>query len=142
MLAVLVRAGACGIPRDNVLRLLWPDEDEEKARRVLSQAVYMLKRDLGSVEVIEGGRVLTLNALEISSDVRQLERAVAERRFADAARLYDGPFLNGFSPPSAPAFMRWVDDSRDALALAFADVVERAAHEATQHGDHAEAAAL
>lgn len=142
VLAILARAGPRGIPRDTVLRLLWPDEDEEKGRRVLSQAVYRLKRDLGSEEVIEGGRVLMLNALEISSDVQQFERAVAERRYADAARLYDGPFLDGFSLSSAPEFMRWVDDSRDALALAFADAVERAAGEATQKNDPAEAAAL
>lgn len=142
VLALLARAGTRGLPRDTVLRLLWPDEEEEKGRKVLSQAVYMLKRDLGSEEVIEGGRVLTLNALEITSDVFQFERAVAERRYDDAVRVYEGAFLDGFSLPGATEFNRWADDSRDALALTFADAAERAASDAMARGEFAEAVAL
>ena len=54
ILALLARAGDRGITREKVIGYLWPDSDEERARRLLSQAVYMLRRDLGSDDAIVG----------------------------------------------------------------------------------------
>ena len=48
ILALLARAGDRGLSREKVIGFLWPDSDEERARRLLSQAVYMAW--------VEGGR--------------------------------------------------------------------------------------
>ena len=54
ILALLARAGSRGVSRDHVLAMLWPDADEERARRTLNQALYALRRDLGNEDAISG----------------------------------------------------------------------------------------
>lgn len=84
ILAIVARAGARRVSRESLLQLLWPEADEEHGRRLLSQAIYMLRRDLESDDAIEGSRLLTLNPGEIRCDVLEFDRAIAERRFDDA----------------------------------------------------------
>lgn len=141
ILAIVARAGARGVSRESILQLLWPDADDEHGRRLLSQAIYMLRRDLGSDDAIEGSRLLTLNPSEFRCDLQEFERAIAERRFDAAVAQYGGPFLDGFTLPGAAPFSRWVDDARDALTLTFHQALERAAHDATAREDHVTAVA-
>ena len=54
LLALLATAGPTGFSRDKLLLYLWPESDEERARHALKQAVYSLRRELGSEEVIVG----------------------------------------------------------------------------------------
>ena len=44
---MLACAGERGLTRDKLIAFFWPDADEERARRGLSQAVYALRQDLG-----------------------------------------------------------------------------------------------
>ena len=108
ILALLARAGEKGITREKVIGYLWPDSDEERARRLLSQAVYMLRRDLGSDDAILGVRDLRLGADVITSDVDEFQHALDARAYDRAAELYAGPFLDGFHLPGAGEFERWV----------------------------------
>ena len=75
ILALLARAGDRGITRETVIGYLWPDSDEERARRLLSQAVYMLRRDLGSDDAIVGVRDLRRGAGIVTSDVAEFQEA-------------------------------------------------------------------
>ncbi|HEU5303045.1 MAG TPA: hypothetical protein VFU40_00245 [Gemmatimonadales bacterium] len=59
---LLARAGESGMSRDKILGYLWPDSEPEKARGGLAQALYALKRDLGSDELFVGTRDLRLNS--------------------------------------------------------------------------------
>lgn len=139
ILALLARAGDRGITREKLIGYLWPDSDEERARRLLSQAVYMLRRDLGSEEAIAGVRDLRIGAEVITSDVAEFEAAIAARDYERAAAFYAGPFLDGFHLPGAAEFDRWVDEERRALEHESETAFERCATGVEARGDYASA---
>jgi len=137
ILALLARAGAKGVSRDQLLAILWPDADEERARRGLNQALYALRQDLGSEDAITGNRDLRLDPALVDSDVRLFVEGRAAGRFEAAAELWGGPFLHGFNLPGVPEFERWVDTERAALAHDYADLLETLATRATERKDPA-----
>jgi len=139
ILALLARAGDRGLSRDKVIGFLWPDSDEERARRLLSEAVYMLRRELGSEDAIVGVRDLRIGSDILTSDVTELEQAVAARDYDRAAALYAGPFLDGFYLPGAAEFDRWVEDERRALEHDGETVFDACAAGAEARGDYAAA---
>ena len=134
VLALVARGGERGITRSKVLALLWPDADDAQGRHVLSQALYSLKRDLGSEACIRGTHDLRLNIEEVWCDVAHFERALGNGELELAAHLYVGPFLDGFRLASAPEFERWADDERSAIRHRFHEVVERLARAAEVDG--------
>src|SRR4051812_43095662 len=95
LLALLATAGPAGVSRDRILLLLWPESDADRARHALKQAVYSLRRELESDDVIVGTASLSLNAQLIGSDVQEFEAAIADHDFTRAALVYTGPFLDG-----------------------------------------------
>ena len=135
LLAALARAGTRGITRDKVLALLWPDTDEERARRTLSQALYALRRGLGDDAAIVGTNDLRLDAAVITSDVDEFEAAIREGALERAVELYGGPFLDGFRLAGAPDFDRWLETERNALSHAYASTLEQLARDAANKGD-------
>lgn len=140
LLALLARAGERGITRETALAYLWTDTDEERARRGLTQAVYALRRDLGSDEAITGQRELQLNGEFVASDVMEFTARLAVGRLEEAVALYAGPFLDGFYVPSAPDFERWTEHERVQLAHQCAATLEQLASAAMQRDDPATAA--
>jgi DNA-binding SARP family transcriptional activator len=137
MLALLARAGDLGVGRDRLIAVLWPDIEEERARRNLTHALYALRRDLGDEESIQGAKDLRLDTERIAVDVCEFNDALAQGRLAHAASLYAGPFLDGFHLSGVPEFERWAEDERQALQHQFAQTLETLARRA---GDVAEAA--
>ena len=139
ILALLATAGEQGLTREKVLAYLWPDTEEERARRGLNQALYALRQDLGSDEVFLGSRDLRLNPDLISSDVAEFEAALQRGRLEDAAARYTGSFLDGFHLPGAPEFERWAEEERASLARSYAESLEKLAKRSEQQGDWPEA---
>lgn len=139
ILALLARAGDRGLSREKVIGFLWPDSDEERARRLLSQAVYMLRRDLGSEDAIVGVRDLRIGSDILTSDVAEFEQAVAARDYDRAAALYAGPFLDGFYLPGAAELERWVEEERRSLEHDAETVFDACASGAEARGDYATA---
>lgn len=140
ILALLARAGDRGLTRDKVVSLLWPDADEERARRAITQALYALRQDLGAEEVILGVKDLRLNPEMISSDVAEFVSLVEGGELGRAAALYRGPFLDGFTLPGAAEFERWGETERNALAHDYAGLLEQLARQTAKGGDNAAAA--
>lgn len=135
VLAMLARAGRTGVTREKAIALLWSDEPEERGRRSLNQAVYSLRRDLGSEDALLGSKDLRLNLDRIEVDTIAFEDAIKRNDFDEAVRLYTGPFLDGFVLPRAPEFEQWVRAERAALALEYARALECAALAADKRGD-------
>ncbi|HKV75144.1 MAG TPA: hypothetical protein VJN95_11535, partial [Gemmatimonadales bacterium] len=140
ILALLARAGDRGVTRDKVVALLWPDADEERARRAITQALYALRQDLGAEEVILGVKDLRLNPEVIGSDVAEFSALIEQGDLVRAAGLYRGPFLDGFGLPGAAEFEHWAEIERNALAHDYAGLLEQVATQATKSGDAAAAA--
>lgn len=124
LLALLARAGETGLSRDRLIAVLWPDIDEDRARRNLTHALYALRRDLGDEEAIQGAKDLRLDSQRISVDVMEFAEAIAQGRLAHAVSLYGGPFVDGFHLPGASEFERWSEDERQALQHEYAQTLE------------------
>ena len=135
ILAVLTRAGNRGASRERLLALLWPDASEEATRSMLNQAIYMLRRDLGSADAISGVRELRLEPSVIESDVAEFEDRCSSGDLEGAASLYAGPFLDGFRLAGAPEFERWAETERELLTRRYADALEQLARTTAQRGD-------
>ena len=134
VLALLGRGGERGATRGKVLALLWPDADEAQGRRVLSQALYALRRDLGNDECIVGTQDLRLNTAHVWCDVAEFENALRSGDLEKATSIYVGPFLDGFRLPSAPEFERWADNERTEIQHRFHEAVEQLARAAEIDG--------
>lgn len=127
VLAILAVVGERGVTRDKLAAYLWQDGEPDRVRGVLKQTFYSIKRDLGGAELFLGTADLRLNPEVVETDVQQFERAVADGKAEEAARLYRGPFLDGFHLSDAPAFEHWADQQRDRLGRLFASQIERLA---------------
>lgn len=135
ILALLARAGDRGVSRDRLLAMLWPEADEERARRGLNQALYALRQDLGSEDAITGNRDLRLDNSLVDSDVRLFTEERAAGRFEAAAERWGGPFLSGFNLPGVPEFERWMESERSVLAHDYAELLETLALRAKDRKD-------
>ncbi|HUQ80870.1 MAG TPA: BTAD domain-containing putative transcriptional regulator [Gemmatimonadaceae bacterium] len=139
LLAALARAGSRGMTRERVLALFWPDTDEERARKILSQAIYSLRRGMGD-EALIGSTELRLDPALVTSDVDEFAEAMRARDFERAVSLYAGPFLDGVRVSGAPDFDRWLDAERTALAHDYETALERLAKDAAAKTDWTRAA--
>ena len=79
--------------------------------------------------------MLSLDPSVISSDVADLNAALAKNDGARITALARGAFLDGFYLPGAAAFERWVEEERSRLAAAVTSALERLAASATTSGD-------
>ena len=135
LLALLAMAGERGMSRDKLIAYLWPERDEERARHVLAQTLYALRRDLSGAEVVLGTADLRLNPDAIRTDVAEFEAAVARGDADRTAELFGGPFLDGFYINDAPEFERWLETERSRLSARARLAFERAARDASARRD-------
>lgn len=135
LLAILAVAGPAGIAREKVLACLWPESDDERARHALKQAVYALRRDLGSEHAIQGTATLCLDPTLVGSDVRDFDDAIARGDDAGAVALYAGPFLDGVFVRGSAEFDQWAATERSRLERANHDAIGRLARAAEAAGD-------
>jgi DNA-binding SARP family transcriptional activator/TolB-like protein len=138
LLALLATAPG-GMSREKLMAYLWPESEAGRARDLLNQAVYVLRKSLGETALLGAGDELRLSAAAVTSDVAAFEAAVESGDSARAASLYAGPFLDGFFLNDAPEFERWVDVQRDRLAGAYAAALERLADGAESASDFPQA---
>jgi DNA-binding SARP family transcriptional activator len=136
LLAVVAAAGQRGASRDKLLALLWPDSEPEPARHSLYQAVHAIRRSGGNDEIFLGSTTLQLNTQLITSDVGEFEEAVESGAHEQAARLYRGPFLDGFRLENAKEYEEWQDSERVRHAREYAAALEALASAAAARRDY------
>jgi DNA-binding SARP family transcriptional activator len=56
LLALLAGAGGRPLTRDKLIGLLWPERDDERARHLLSQSLYVLRGAAGGRGGVDGGQ--------------------------------------------------------------------------------------
>src|SRR5215207_9244636 len=95
LLAILGVARGRPVGRERIIGLLWPENSADAARHTLSEALYVLRKDLGDDVFTAVGDEIALNPAVIGSDVDEFEAAVEAWRPDDAVRAYDGPLLDG-----------------------------------------------
>ena len=140
IIAVIGAAGARGLTRAKLLGIFWPEIDEARGRQALSQALYALRRDCGTDALVLGTETLRLDPSVITTDIDEMEGAVAAGDRERIAALHLGPFLDGVYVAGAPGFDHWVDEQRARHAGAAAQAMEQLAVDADRRADHAAAA--
>lgn len=138
LLASLAAAGPGGLTRDKLVARLWPDADEDRARRNLSQLLYAMRTELGA-DLVEGTGTLRLDPARCTADVGDFDAAVTDRRDADAVAAYRGAFLDGFHLPESADFSQWADAERDRRAAQARAASLRLAEAATEPAERATA---
>ena len=123
--------------RDEVLLMLWPDSTPCRAKHLLSQNLYALRRDLQASDLlIPAQGSVCLNPEVITSDVREFRRALARGDLESALKVYRGDFLGGFHLDDSPEFEAWRKAERTRLLSLFGGVVETLATDAERVGDN------
>lgn len=112
VLAVLA-LNARPVSREQLVDMFWGDEDEDRARHSLSNALSSLRGFLGATAIatrqtdvgLSSDARLGIDALEFNAacEASDHERAVA---------LYTGPFLDGVFVPNSSRFDGWVARER------------------------------
>jgi DNA-binding SARP family transcriptional activator/TolB-like protein/Tfp pilus assembly protein PilF len=105
------------VRRDTLLALLWPELDEESARRALRQSLHFLRSHLGSEALPgRGDDEVGLATEHLWCDVTAFRRAVNGGQLEEALELYRGDLLPGFFVREAsPDFDDRLGRERDAL---------------------------
>ena len=123
--------------RESLVGLLWPDSGERAARQSLSQALSVLRSAIGDREVDRPCLHITVQTLQFNtasdytldvSGFTALIDAVQQHTHSDlltcspclldleqAAALYRGNFMAGFSLPKCPEFEIWLTLVRERL---------------------------
>jgi len=135
LVALLVASGDRGVTRDKAAALLWPESSDENARHSLGQAVYALRRDAASADVVLGSTTLRLNTDVVACDAWQLEAAARAGDAARVADLYAGPFLDGVRLRGSAELEHLMDAERARYAALFVQAVESLARTAAREGD-------
>lgn len=135
LLCVLAVAGDAGVSRDKLVGILWPESDTERARHSLTQGMYAARRALRSDDLFATGADIRLNGARLASDVQEFEAAAAAGDLERAAKLYEGPFLDGFFVSGAAEFERWASAQRDRLEARAREVLDALASAAEARGD-------
>lgn len=119
LLAVLATAGR-PLSRGVLAEMFWGDQDEERARHSLSDALSHLRRVLGRDAIASRqSDVWIAPDCKLTVDVLELTAAAAARDTARAVELYRGPFMDGVTVPRSCTFEQWVSRERDRLERLF-----------------------
>jgi DNA-binding SARP family transcriptional activator/TolB-like protein len=116
--------------RDKLVALFWPEASQEQARHSLTQALHVLRSELGDSAVRGRGKSdVAIDAVLISCDVVEFELAVDNGEYEKALELYHGDLLEGLFVRGAPEFEHWLDNERTRLREKAAGAAWALAHE-------------
>jgi DNA-binding SARP family transcriptional activator/TolB-like protein len=107
--------------RDILLSVFWPENDEERGRLALRQALLVLRREVGKAAVQSvGDDALTLDPEHVWCDAVAFKEALQQGRLEDALEYYGGDLLPGFFLSESPGFENWLETTRAELRAAAA----------------------
>src|SRR5690606_26715080 len=94
----------------------------------------------GVEAIVAVGDDLRLDPDVLTSDLWDFDEALARGDLEAAARLYAGPFLDGFSPGEESGVEQWADLERSRIRRRFRDALEALARRNEEAGQPREAA--
>ncbi len=108
------------VGRAELVDLLWPDTETDRARRNLSQLLYEIRRTPWGNDV-EGET--TRVRWSVSTDVAAFRGAAAEGAWSLAISLYDGDLLADVGPSPSEPFDEWLRVEREDLRETWHDAL-------------------
>jgi DNA-binding SARP family transcriptional activator len=141
LLAVLALGGRQGVPRERIEAYLWPESSAELARHSLDQAVYAIRRALGTDSVLSTGRELRLNPEFLQTDLWEFEQAIRAGQWNAAIAHYKGLLLDGFHFGDTQELELWVTTERARLRTEYQAALANLASVSAEAGDHLQSVA-
>jgi len=141
LLAVLALGGRQGVPRERIEAYLWPESSAELARHSLDQAVYAIRRALGTDSVLSTGRELRLNPEFVQADLWEFEEAMRAGQWNVAITHYKGSLLDGFHFGDTHDLEFWVTTERARLRMEYQSALANLASVSAEAGDHLQSVA-
>ena len=136
LLTLLATPPREALTRDKLVGYLWPERGQERARALLSSALYDIRQDLGDDVVRTTGDDVTVNPEVITSDAALFTEAIDAGDLARAVELYTGPFLDGVHISSSAEFEHWQTAEQQKYQWAFRDALATLARARAEAGDH------
>lgn len=97
--------------REKLIRLFWPDGEDERGRNGLNKAVHFLRRYLGENLILSRGpEELSVNRDELWCDAAVLEQP--QLPVDELISLYRGEFADAFPIAGSPDLEHWLDARR------------------------------
>ena len=120
------------MPRDELIELLWPDDDGDRARLSARLSVQLSTvRRLLDGGVIADRDSVRLDLAEVHLDLADFERAVIDDHVDDLLTIHRDEFL------PEEAYAQWAIDRRDWARSMTIKALRARAADATQEGDEA-----
>ena len=135
LLALLAAAGELGLTRERIVFYLWPERDGDSGRRQLSEALYVLKKDVDDALFLTPGEQVSLNRDVIDADIWRVQAAADARDHGGVVAAYGGDFLDGWYVEDAPDLERWTETERHRFRSLFLAALDALATEAEAAGD-------
>lgn len=135
LLALLATQRGRPLSRDRLIGYLWPETTQERARHLLSDAIYHINRAAGTELIIAAGDDVRLDTTRATSDVGEFEDAFDRGDYEDAAGAFGGALLDGFFLPNSEPFEGWVTAERERLRRRYASALEHATNAAVARND-------
>lgn len=135
LLALLATASGRSMSRERLTALVWPRKGETQGRRLLSVAVYDIRKELGEDVLVSRGDDLVLDREALPSDVEELEAAIAAGAMERAVELYGGRFLDDFVVRGSAELEQRIDATREHYAALYRKALEEVARQRDAVGD-------
>jgi DNA-binding SARP family transcriptional activator len=130
-----------GVSREVLATLGWGDQDDQRARASLRQAIYRLRQVLGP-DLLDATDEVAALAQPIPSDRDDFLAAIAGGDDTGAVALYRGPFLAGIPSSDPDGIGLWDARERDRLAALWREAALREGERLRDAGEHTAAIAL
>ncbi|CCD97567.1 alpha/beta hydrolase [Bradyrhizobium sp. STM 3809] len=139
-LLVYLAEARTAVARDIVATMFWPDSPEDVARARLRRLLHRIQIVLGDgCLAVDRTTIRWAPTGELEVDCQAFEAACDRGEFARACSLYNGDFLDGFTPGDCPNFDEWAFFRREALRGRVVQALERVVQDASAAADHATA---
>lgn len=138
LLAILALGGRAGISRHRIEAYLWPESTAERARHALDQAVYAIRRSLGSDVIVATAQELALNPERFRVDLWEFTDAVRAGDWLAASQTYNGTLLDGFHAGNSHELESWIDGERARHLRDCQLAIEHLADRSAAAGDHSQ----
>lgn len=135
ILALLATASRRTMSRDRIMGLIWPDRNEGRARRLLSMAVYEIRKELGEDVLVTRGDEVVLDPERLPTDIGAFDAAVEAGDTEGAVQLGRGTFLDDFVLRGSVEFEQWLDATRERYAARYRRALEQLARDRGAEGD-------
>src|SRR5215211_1674069 len=145
-MALLAHLALAGGPRSReaLCELLWPGRDPEHARGALRRTLSTLRKAIGDEWIdTTGDSIALLRGPEVELDVEHFRDLAADgaslEGLSEAATLFSGEFLEGFSVRDSPDFDDWQVGEASRLERELASALRRLVAQLAARGDFEQA---